>query len=313
MHIARPPATVAALACAATLLVACGAGPRPSSTPVGPTPTPPPGTGQVHRGVTYCTRNGVALLMDIYIPQQRADPTPTIVFIHGGDWVLGNRNAISGVSDFAPYIAHGYVVATIDYRLGEQAKVPEQIIDAQCAVRFLRAKAGDYGIDANHIAAMGASAGGHLAALLGVLKGGDQFGAPKEYAKQSSAVQAVVDLFGPTDLQAPDLTALSDNVARTVFGAPHAGPSPILARASPVTYVAPGDPPFLIIHGAEDGAVPVTQSQELAALLAAAGDQQQLIIVQHAGHGLTPVDGTPDPTPAAIVQTILTFLHQTLG
>ena len=304
--------TAVAVVLLASFLFACGGGARPSSTPIGDTPTPPPSAGEVKTGVTYCTRDGVALLMDIYFPEDRAEKTPAIVYMHAGAWALGDKNAVSGVSEFEPFVRRGYIVATIDYRLGSEFQFPAQIQDAMCAVRYLREKAGDYGIDADRIAAMGASAGGHLAALLGVIKG-DEFGDPGEHSDKSSRVQAVVDLFGPADLEAPDFVSISDDIARKVFGAPGAGPSDVLHKASPVAYVSADAAPFLIVHGAQDEVVPVNQSQALAAKLAAAGAQQQLVIVQNAGHGLTPVDGgATSPSQEEVVRMIGDFLDRTL-
>ena len=306
-----PPAAV--LICGLSLLIAaaCNAGPRPSSTPAGATPTPPPSAAYVRRGVPYCTHGGVQLLMDIYVPKTRAARAPAVLFLHAGAWILGDKTVTSGVSEFEPYLERGYVIASIDYRLAPMAKFPAQIQDAMCAVRFLRARAAEFGIDPNHIAAMGASAGGHLAALLGVLKG-DEFGAPSQYANESSRVQAVVDLFGPADLQAPDFVSISLDAAQKVFGVDHLGPSPQLKRASPVTYVSSSSAPFLIIHGAEDSVVPLNQSVALAAKLTAAGVPVHLIVVQNAEHGLVPKGGPISPSLDAIIQAIGSFLDRTL-
>lgn len=305
---------VVVAAAAVLLLVACRGGARPSSTPTGPTPTPPPSASRIETGVTYCTRGDVALKMDLYFPKIEGR-APAILFLHAGEWVLGDKTTVGPPIEFQQVVERGYVVASVDYRLAPGAVFPAQLEDAKCAVRYLRAKADDYNIDAGRIAAWGASAGGHLAALLGVVGKSDAFEGSVEYQDQSSAVQAVVDMFGPTDLLAPDYVPNAADISRLVFGAEGPDAADVLRRASPVTYVSPDDPPFLIIHGEADGVVPLSQSQELTDRLRAAGVPAALIVVRNAEHGLSPKMGggaEPQPSVTEVNEAIGEFLDSAL-
>lgn len=295
-------------AIAALLIVACGEDLEPSSTPTGPTPTPPARAEDVERSVTYCARDGVALLMDVYYPERRADRMPVVLFLHAGAWVLGDKLNTGGIIDFGELLARGYVVASIDYGLAPDFTFPAQIENVKCAVRYLRAEASQHSIDPERIGVWGASAGGHLAALLGVTAGDETFEGTGGHESQSSEVQAVVDLFGPADLEATGFVPDADNVARTVFGADGAGPSERLAQFSPVRYVSTDDPPFLIIHGDVDGVVPLPQSQALVMKLQEAGVPVILVVVRNGGHGLTPGERPMDPDAESIQRIIGDFL-----
>src|SRR5271165_4020224 len=114
--------------------------------------------------VEYCKGGGQPLLMDVFIPRNRIrTPTPAILWIHGGGWERGDKNGNSGALLLAD---EGFVTASLFYRLSGDSPFPADIEDCKCAIRFLRANAGKYGIDPNRIGVAGASAGGHLAELV---------------------------------------------------------------------------------------------------------------------------------------------------
>jgi acetyl esterase/lipase len=242
------------------------------------------------------------------------------LYVHGGGWILGDRQpqgfgANLAGQDGALFVqlrsdltGRGFVVASIDYRLGPLHRWPAQLQDAKCAVRFLRAHAGQLGIDPNRIGAWGSSAGGHLVAMLGTA--GRQAGFDVgQYLDRSSRVEAVVDMFGPTDLTR---TQDFNTFARTLVGISFGGFSrQQLLAASPVTYVAPADPPFLILHGTDDTLVPPHHSQDLAQRLHAAGVPTTLVMVRHTGHSMA----TPgqDPGPAEVERMVSDFFARTLG
>jgi acetyl esterase/lipase len=256
---------------------------------------------------------GIALKMDLYYPQNRSDSMPVVVYLHGGAWEFGTKLSEGGIVDFNPLLMHGYVIASVDYRLAPQFKFPAQIDDVKCSIRSLRAHAGDYHIDPQRIGVWGASAGAHLAALLGVTDKSAGFDNAGGYTDQSSAVQAVVDMFGPTDLLQPGFVPNTNDIAQAVFGVPAHSPSPVLKRASPVTYVGPGDAPFLVIHGAEDTVVPLSQSTEFVDRLHKAGDAAILVVVQNAGHGLAPTEqGMMTPSPTQVLTMITDFFNSDL-
>lgn len=269
---------------------------------------------------TYCAMGGVPLSMDVYEPPaQAARPAPAVLYIHGGGWVMGTRKsrgigamlAAHDAALFSPLrdrlTARGFVVASIDYRLAPLYRWPAPIEDAKCAVRFLRAHAGELGIDPNRIGAWGASAGGNLAALLGTAGSAAGFDVG-EYLSESSQVQAVVDMFGPTNVASTDD---SDAFARTIFWLALGHSAALRRSASPVTYVAAGAPPFLIVHGEQDTTIPPRHARQLAERLTAAGTPVTLVMVKGAGHGLN----TPGQQPSAtdLVGMVTDFFSRTLA
>lgn len=270
--------------------------------------------------VEYCRPDGVPLAMDLYMPPAAARtgrPAPVAMYVHGGGlWGdrkmhgFGARQANHEGALFTPLQqqlnARGFVVASIDYRLPPGTPWPAQIEDAKCAVRFLRAHAADLGIDRDRIGVWGSSGGGHLSSLLGLA--GPEAGFDRgQYLDQSSAVQAVVDMLGLADLNDFDD---ADPLARLILQIWFGSSTEVRRSASPITYVAPGAPPFLILHGTEDTMVRPRQSAKLAQRLQAAGVPTTFIEVEGAEHGLT----TPGqrPSPDQLTATVIDFLTTTL-
>lgn len=290
----------------AGLLVGCSRGPFPG---VGPVPTLSPGQTAT---VTFCN-NVEAKITEPSVGHAAA---PVAVYVHGGSWISGDFDTGGfAVSEIGPLLnARGFVVMSVNYRLGPAHRWPDQIIDVKCAVRYLRANARALHVDPHRIGVWGQSAGAQLADLLGTTgpTAGWDVGV---YARQSSAVQAVVDLSGPTDLNTMS-TAGASGFVKDIFVrllgpvTPAALPA-ALADASPVHYVAPGDPPFLIIHGDADAIVDPTQSEELARDLKAAGDVVQLVLVRGGGHALSETGENPDQNQ--IAQTVVNFFSFVLA
>ena len=256
--------------------------------------------------LAYREVDGVQLKLDLFYPSIGAPPYPVVVFIHGGGWVKGSKEGARRFRD--PLLKRGFAFAAIDYRLAPRWKFPAMIEGAICVVRFLRANSGELGIDPDRIAVLGTSAGGHLAALLGT--------APERafpvdcYPEVSARVQAVVSFYGPTDI--PRLLADKEAALEGVFGATSAD-DPLLASASPITWVSPDDPPFLFVHGSEDPVVPLEQSRLLYEELLEAGVPTRFIEVEHAGHGLAPSGGLPSPGWEEVLAAVASFLGSTLG
>lgn len=267
--------------------------------------------------LSYCNSNanGTPLAMDLSEPSAQAPrPAPVVFYMHGGETLLGSRTLEDGSLDGGYFtqlrnelISRGFVVGSIDYGLVPLYNVGEAIKDAKCAVRFLRAHANELGIDPQRIGVYGPSEGGYLSAMLGTTGSQASFDVG-QYLDQSSRVQAVVDLFGPTDFT--NLSGSPSWISSLVHG-----PRAALQAASPVTYVTPGDPPFLIIHGTDDWFFPPRHSQELAKLLHAAGVPETLVLVQHDEHGLaTPTPGQIEqPSPDTLVHMISDFFTRTLA
>ncbi len=236
--------------------------------------------------IEYAAVSGQPLKLDLHFPRQ-PNP-PLIVYVHGGAWRAGSKSDVPVTG----LLGHGFAIASVDYRLSTQARFPAQIHDIKAAIRFLRAKAGELGVAAEKIAIIGSSAGGHLAALVGVTNGHAGLeGKVGGHLSQSSDVQCIVSFYGASNLQ----SILSQSTAHglrvrvpalqlLLGGQPEEAPA--LARlASPVAHLDKHDPPLLLIHGDADPQMPIEQSQEFARSCQAAAAPAQLVILPGSKHG----------------------------
>lgn len=281
---------------------AASASASPSAAPPSPSPQAQsvypggPRASAIHRDVAYAHDSPLQRL-DIYLPATGEPPYPVLVGIHGGGFVSGDKDD-GQITPVLQGLERGYAVVALDYRLAPETPFPAAIADVKAAVRWLRAHAGEYGLDGSRIAVWGDSAGGNLAALAGA--SGDSAalrGADPADADQSDEVQAVVDWFGPISLSRLDedfeAAGYDDMNAEGAgsypaeyLGAP-VGAVPGKARAAdPITYLTPADPPILIEHGTADSTVPWPQSTRLAKAWAAATgkDNVTLNLIEGAGH-----------------------------
>lgn len=241
----------------------------------------------VHRDLVYVPGGHERHKLDLYLPREGVN-LPLLINIHGGAFRMGSKEA--GVP--LDYLAEGFAIASINYRLSHHAIFPAQIEDCKAAVRWLRAHADKYRLDPNRFAAWGASAGGHLAAMLGTTGDTTELDVGA-HLDQPSRVQAVVDYFGPTDFLQMDAHRLpngqlhdpADSPESLLIGGPIQENKARTARANPIQYVTAGDPPFLICHGDQDPLVPHHQSQLLAAALKQAGVPVTFYTVTNGGHG----------------------------
>ncbi len=284
-----------------------GAAPQPGQPPAANAPRGAAALpGSVERDLTYCTRDGEELKMDVYTPD---DPNgAAVMFIHGGGWTSGSKDGGSGSEMWPELLGRGYLVASIDYRLAPEHPFPAQMEDVTCAVLYLKRNAAELGIDPERIGAYGGSAGGHLASLLGTTGGHGYEGG---ITSLTAEVAAVVDLFGPTDLTV-DFDGASERIITTVFGATDRN-SKVLVQASPVRNVSADDPPFLIIHGELDELVPIVQGEALYEALVAAGVEAEFVPVKNANHGFTPTGGPISPTRVEITRMVADFFDEHLG
>jgi acetyl esterase/lipase len=209
-------------------------------------------------GVAYTERAGVALTADLYRPAQTTARAAAVVVLHGGSWRKGSP---AQMEHTAEHLARaGYVVANIRYRLAPAHRYPAALDDARDAVRFLRANAGELGIDARRIGAFGYSAGGHLAMLLAT---DPERAGSDRYPGVSAEIAAVVAGGTPADL-----TRFADSRAVEGFlGATFADRPELYRQASPITHVGSGDPPAFLYHGRSDWIVGIEQTRALAAKL----------------------------------------------
>jgi acetyl esterase/lipase len=263
--------------------------------------------------IRYGEGPGKSNLLDLFEPNKADHARPLIIWIHGGGWSGGDKSGCPAVTA----VNFGFVVASLNYRLSGQAPYPAQIQDCKGAIRFLRAHASQYHIDPNKIGVWGASAGGHLVALLGTSAGtSDLEGTVGGNLDQSSRVQAVCDWFGPTDLTKFADQAQAAGIMKTtpgpalitqLFGGTLQDKKDLFREANPITFIATQQklPPFLIMHGDQDKLVPVAQSQMLCDALKSAGASVQLQILPGAGHG----NGFDTP---AVASRVLTFFKSNL-
>ncbi len=227
------------------------------------------------------------LKLDLYLP--RSDhPAPLLVWIHGGAWMHSDKSD----PPVLPMVDEGWALASIQYHFSHEALFPAQIHQCKAAIRWLRGQAVRFGFNAERIGVLGASAGGHLAALLGTSNGCRALeGNLGEHRDQSSSVQAVVDLFGPTDfkllLEYPsDIDhAAVDSPEGLLLGGPVSEHPDRVALANPIEWISDQASPFLILHGKQDRATPWQQSQILADALEGQGRQVEFRLLESAGHG----------------------------
>ncbi len=260
-----------------------------------PGPLPPNILGpvpelEITRGVVFGKNGGVALQLDIIKPKAlKGQKVPICVYFHGGGWRSGNRYGIYNPIKIERVLLFqlGFAVASVDYRLTQQAKHPAQINDCKLAIRFLRKNADKYGIDPNRIGVWGHSAGGHLVALLGTANDKDGLEGPG-LEGVSSSVQAVVELYGPTDLLLPVGEVGWVGITEQLLGCKPKKCPERAKNASPVTYADKNDPPTIIIHGDRDSAILYLQGEAFAKKLKQVGADVALIKVKNAEHTFTP-------------------------
>ncbi len=252
---------------------------------------------EVVKDLAYVSAGHERQKLDLYRPKTLQKSLPVIVWVHGGGWSGGDKNPPP--DELYSFVQTGFAVASINYRLSGDVPFPAQIEDCMAAVRWLRANADKYGLDSRHIGIWGHSAGGHLVSLMGTSGDTDEFSS-RENSQYSSRVQAVVDYCGPTDLtKYSDLDDVASRIAAQLFGSTVRTVQLEKARvANPLNYVSKNDPPFLIVHGDQDKAVPLIHSEILLEALRKAGVRARLHIVRNAGHSA----GFGDPVATQMVR-----------
>ena len=258
------------LALSASIMACNSAGVMPT------TPETPATIERTRLDVRYASQSN-AQRLDLFLPATGTGPFPLVVWIHGGGFSGGSKTLATNAAA-RRLVDRGFAVASLEYRLSREALFPAAVLDLKAAIRHLRANASNYRIAPDRIGAWGSSAGGHLAAFLGVTGDIGEFeDAALGNATQSSRVQAVVDWYGPSDLLNMDVDANAqgcspyggighDNAnspeGRWLGGKPSSIPQ-VASRASPVTWVSADDPPFVIQHGGMDCSVPTGQGRRM--------------------------------------------------
>ena len=265
---------------------------------------------------------GRAEKLDLYLPapQPASRPSPAVVMIHGGGWVGEDKAQAREQNISRALAAAGYVCASINYRLGDKAW-PTNLYDCKNAVRFLRVHAAEYGIDPVRLAVLGCSAGAHLALMVGFTAGQNGLEPPAPYPGVTSAVVAVIEMYGITDLLTrqevnkdgrPTGRPKDANTPRVLGATREADPAE-WRLASPVAHVTPNSPPVLIIHGLADPIVDFGQAQELDRILSANAVPHQLILLPGIGHQFDFTTWQGRPMPRDLTPDVLAFLARQFG
>jgi pectinesterase len=221
--------------------------------------------------------------LDLFQPVGKG-PFPAVILVHGGAWITGNH---SMENPFAMELARrGYVAATVEYRLSNEAKYPAPIHDLKASIRWLRANAASFNIDPNRIAAVGASAGGHLVALLGATNGLPNFEGDGDNPRISSNVQSVVDIDGPVTFIDPgniekEIKGPFDTNTRLVGGTFKEKPE-VWREASPITQVNSKSAPVMFINSSSYR--PFQQREEMQAKLEALGIVSEMVVIPDTPH-----------------------------
>jgi acetyl esterase len=252
------------------------------------------------KDVEYAQASGVHLTLDAHIPDG-AGPFLTAILVHGGGWIAGDKQQYITYL-FKPLADAGIAWFSINYRLAPQFKFPADADDVEAAIRFVKANAAKYKVDPKRIALIGESAGGHLVAYVGARN------------RPDSRVAAVVSMYGIHDFIAAAVAWKPvPHEILDLFGiqAVDVESAPTLIKASPVTYISPDMPPFLLIHGSQDRDVPYAQSVEMCSKMKEAGARCQLITVKGAPHGMDHWE--PHPEFHWYKKALIDWLQKTLS
>jgi acetyl esterase/lipase len=267
--------------------------------------------------ITYLVADGYESKLDVYAPRDKSRPRPTVIYIHGGGWVGGDKDA--STLSILPYLQMGFAAVNVEYRLAREALAPAAVEDSRCALRWVIANAEEYGFDTERLVITGASAGGHLSLTTGMLQAADGFDnrcavrlqeegrGAADTEEVEMPVAAIVNWFGITDV--PDLIA-GENAK--VYAVQWLGSLPdrkdLAQRLSPLEHVRADLPPILTIHGDADPIVPYEHAIQLHQKLDAARVTNRLHTVPGGGHGVFSAEQYQEA-----YQVIRSFLHETFS
>ena len=259
--------------------------------------------------IEYARVDGQPLLLDLYLAPAAEARAPLIVWVHGGAWRAGSKADVP----IRALLARGFSIASVDYRLSTVARFPAQVHDIKAAIRFLRASAAKHHFDPQKFVIAGSSAGGHLAALVGVSNGHAELeGSLGEHLSVSSDVQAIVSFFGASNLETilaqstPHGLRVRVPALQLLLGGSPTEQPELAKLASPVTHVDDHDPPLLLIHGDQDPQMPINQSHELEGAYKRVKRPCQFEVIYGGAHG------GPQFFDATRLELVEKFLRQSL-
>lgn len=231
--------------------------------------------------ITYLTANNWEAKLDLYLPRNAAGPTPTLIYIHGGGWVGGSKEA--SVLSLLPYMEMGWAIVNVEYRLGRISLAPAAVEDCRCALRWVIRNAKEHNLDPNKLVVTGHSAGGHLSLTTGMIPA--SAGLDRQCpGTEELKVAAIVNWYGITDvgdlLDGPNMKPYAVAWMGSMIQRDE-----IAKRVSPLSYVRSGLPPILTIHGDADPTVPYNHGVRLHQELQKAGVSTQLLTIPGGKHG----------------------------
>ena len=240
----------------------------------------------VHPDQQYGFQNNISLKLDFWEPKDNDKPLPTVIYIHGGGWFFGDRTGAT--PQLLPYFQRGWNVVNVEYRMSGQSLAPAAVEDSVCALRWIYRNAKQFHVDTERIIVTGHSAGAHLSLMVGMFdpNSGLDNSCPADFAwgDVPMKVAAVVNWYGVTDVN--DLLVGKD---RKTYAVAWLGTQPdrdeVAKKVSPLTYVRPGLPPIITIHGDNDDVVPYSHAVRLHEALTKAGDKNELVTIRGGKHG----------------------------
>lgn len=222
------------------------------------------------RNIVYHRAEGVSLRLDVYRPRERRGPCPVVLHVHGGAWMIGSKDD-QGKPLAYRLASHGWVVVSINYRLSPRFTWPAHIVDVKAAIKWIREHGAEYGADPDFIAITGGSAGGHLSALAALTPGDPEY--QPGFERADTTVQACVPFYGVYDFTDRKgiwkRSLLRPMLERRIMKRRLSEAPDVFERASPMSRVSPGAPPFFVIHGTRDTLVPVAEARLFVELLRA--------------------------------------------
>ena len=254
--------------------------------------------------IVYSTANGYDCKLDVYARRNAKEPIPTVMYIHGGGWVAGTKEG--AVMNILPYLERGLSVVNVEYRLARISLAPAAVEDCRNALRWIFKNAKQYGFDTTKIIVAGASAGGHLALMTGMLQASDGFDLPTDwdYATVQPHVAAIINWFGITDVK--DLLSgknMQNYAVDWIGNQPNK--DELAVRVSPMTYIRKDLPPIFTVQGDKDQLVPYEHGVKLHEALTKAGVPNEHMTIPGGRHG-----GFSSEEMTQIYQKIFDFLRQ---
>jgi acetyl esterase/lipase len=238
---------------------------------------------QVEQDIVYTKASGTELKLDVSRPATGDGLFPAVVVIHGGAWRAGNKSDVRGLS--SEFARRGYVAVGPQYRFCPKDAFPAQVHDVKAAVRWIKSNAKRYKVDPDRVGAVGFSAGGHLALMLGLTSPSDGLEGDVPAGAPDSRVKAVVNYFGPSDLAASDIPEICKPWVKDFLGGMPTDKPEAAAKASPLTFVSNDDAPVLTFQGTKDALVPYNQAIKLADAMNAKGVAGRVELIVGAQHG----------------------------